>query len=1079
MGVAKKNLRKRVKRIPRFFSFNSPAPFLGLALLALALNLPCREAQAQTATPTCAGYQSSIHYDNSFSYSSNGVSLSAVTITFNSTPNNVSNSLLLLQVQIGDDVNNVAGASYNGTALSLDRVDTSTTTFDTQEIWYLTNPSPGSHQLIVNFTGTCTVHLGVSTYDGVNPTDPIGAEAYATNGSASSQTLNFATLGANSVIASTCDIFPGTAVITLGPGQTQRWLDNDHDSTEGDDKATTAAGNYTLVYNFSAKQSTAIQAVEIVPYPCGYLAPSHTPTITPTSTATNTATNSPTPTRTPTPTNSATKTATNSPTRTATNTATNSPTPTPSRTATNSPTVTPTSTQTSSPTITPTPTISRTATNSPTVTQSFTPTKTATVTPTRTPTNSPTRSPTPTPSNTATNSPTPTPSRTATNSPTVTPSSTPTDTQPITATPTISRTATQSPTKTPTRTATNSPTATPSSTPSNSPTVTSTATPTRTPTNSPTKTPSPTPTNTASDSPTPTPSSTPTITSTPSQTPTLTPTNTATMTATVTNTCITYQNSLVYENTGSYSSNGVAVSAVTLTYTAYSTYVVEPLLLLQAQFNNQSTTITSATYNGTPLSRIRSDSSIITGDSLTSWYLMNPAAGSNQLIVKFSSSAAVHIGILSYAGVYAVHPIGSQAFTSNGASAAQTIAITTNADHSVIADLVDVGSSSTIVTPGSNQTSRWLDNDNHVSEGDDQFTTISGTYEMTYGLSTSQGTAIEAVEIVPFPCGWNPPTFTPTSTPTDSPTNNPTSTPTTTPTDTPTNSPSATPSWTTTDSPTPTPSNSPSDTPTPTPTLIFTSTPTDSPTDTPSSTPTDTPTDSPTPSPTDTPSDSPTATLTDSPTDTATLSPTDTPTPTATLTPTDSPTDTATATATLTPTDTPSNSPTETSVNTPSDTPTATPTSTASNTPTNSPTSTATSSATVTPSNTPTTTATPSPTNSPTNSATATPSVTQSFTPTSTPTLSAVGIVAYPNPFNPDQAVRGTLKVQGIPAGATLNIYTVSGELVHKETAQGGTVEWNGRTESGKTVASGTYYYVVRNGVQTIAVGPLVIWRSK
>ena len=71
------------------------------------------------------------------------------------------------------------------------------------------------------------------------------------------------------------------------------------------------------------------------------------------------------------------------------------------------------------------------------------------------------------------------------------------------------------------------------------------------------------------------------------------------------------------------------------------------------------------------------------------------------------------------------------------------------------------------------------------------------------------------------------------------------------------------------------------------------------------------------------------------------------------------------------------------------------------------------------------------------------------------------------------------MKAMGIPAGATLNIYTVSGELVHKETAQGGLVEWDGRTVEGKTVASGTYYYVVRSGGQNITAGPLVIWRSK
>jgi len=167
-----------------------------------------------------------------------------------------------------------------------------------------------------------------------------------------------------------------------------------------------------------------------------------------------------------------------------------------------------------------------------------------------------------------------------------------------------------------------------------------------------------------------------------------------------------------------------------MTYTAYSGYALDPFILLQAEFNNQSATITSATYNGTALSRIRTDASALTGTTLTSWYILNPAMGPNTLIVKFSSPAAVHLGLVSYAGVYAVHPIGSQAFVSNGLSAAQTISITTNADHSVIAGLCDLGNSSAAITPGSAQTQRWVASDTGTTEGDDQFTFLSGTYTM-------------------------------------------------------------------------------------------------------------------------------------------------------------------------------------------------------------------------------------------------------------------------------------------------------------------------------------------------------------
>src|SRR5579871_1576213 len=246
-------------------------------------------ARAQTATPTCGSYQNSIHFDNSISYSSNRAMASAVTLSFNAVPPTVSNTLLLLQVQIGDAINDVSGATYNGVALTNIRQDTSTTTYDTLETWYLPNPTTGIHSLVLNFTGRCTFHVGTVTYDGVNPTAPIGAEVFSTNGSALAQTITVSTIADNSVIASMCDIYAGGAVVSPGTGQNQRWLQSDNDPTEGDDKATTLAGNNTMTYSFSAKQASAIQAVEIVPYSCGYVAPTLTPSPTATLTTTNTA----------------------------------------------------------------------------------------------------------------------------------------------------------------------------------------------------------------------------------------------------------------------------------------------------------------------------------------------------------------------------------------------------------------------------------------------------------------------------------------------------------------------------------------------------------------------------------------------------------------------------------------------------------------------------------------------------------------------------------------------------------------------------------------------------------------------
>jgi hypothetical protein len=89
--------------------------------------------------------------------------------------------------------------------------------------------------------------------------------------------------------------------------------------------------------------------------------------------------------------------------------------------------------------------------------------------------------------------------------------------------------------------------------------------------------------------------------------------------------------------------------------------------------------------------------------------------------------------------------------------------------------------------------------------------------------------------------------------------------------------------------------------------------------------------------------------------------------------------------------------------------------------------------------------------------------------------------VVYPNPYDPDTAVRGTLKVTGMPDGSTLNIYTISGEIVKSQEAGNGLdglTEWDGRSNWGKFAATGIYYYVIRLGGQTLAKGSLIFRRE-
>ncbi len=72
-------------------------------------------------------------------------------------------------------------------------------------------------------------------------------------------------------------------------------------------------------------------------------------------------------------------------------------------------------------------------------------------------------------------------------------------------------------------------------------------------------------------------------------------------------------------------------------------------------------------------------------------------------------------------------------------------------------------------------------------------------------------------------------------------------------------------------------------------------------------------------------------------------------------------------------------------------------------------------------------------------------------------------VVAYPSPFNPKT---GLLKFANVPADATIEIYTLTGELVYtlENPTSSAIVEWDGKNEDGKIVARGIYIYRVKSG---------------
>jgi flagellar hook assembly protein FlgD len=62
-----------------------------------------------------------------------------------------------------------------------------------------------------------------------------------------------------------------------------------------------------------------------------------------------------------------------------------------------------------------------------------------------------------------------------------------------------------------------------------------------------------------------------------------------------------------------------------------------------------------------------------------------------------------------------------------------------------------------------------------------------------------------------------------------------------------------------------------------------------------------------------------------------------------------------------------------------------------------------------------------------------------------------------------------------MPEGSTLELVTVSGEKVVTLAPIHNRVEWNGKTQKGRTATSGIYYYILTQGTDVLEKGMLVL----
>jgi hypothetical protein len=384
------------------------------------------------------------NFNAGYSYG-NGTTPPSSPITYSHTVNSGSDRVLLVLIQARGTVSAVSAVTYDSVSMNL-VTTVATNGVITSQIWYLVNPSTGTHDVSIThaFSGGTNILSQAVSFFGVNQTTPIDAFITGAASNTGPMTATIATTTANAVIVDSCAMRTAaseTATMTSMTNRVER-LNTVTGTGALRGLASTVidaatAGNYDMEWTKTLNQSWALMAVALQEEPPVTPTPTPTATITPTVTPTITATTTRTPTVTP--------------TITPTITATTTPTVTPTLTASNTPTVTAT--------ITPT--------------RSVTPTVTATITPTVTPTRSVTPTVTATPTTTSAPGTTPTPTTTITPTVTVTPTTTVTPT--ATVTPTVTATTTPTNTITPSTTATptnssivTTPSPTPSITPSTS-----------------------------------------------------------------------------------------------------------------------------------------------------------------------------------------------------------------------------------------------------------------------------------------------------------------------------------------------------------------------------------------------------------------------------------------------------------------------------------------------------------------------------------------------------------------------------------------------------------------------------------
>lgn len=137
--------------------------------------------------------------------------------------------------------------------------------FTTDALWYLANPTPGTHNIVATFSSLCESTVIAISLTGTDAS-PLGATA-SNGGTATSGSTSVTTTTDNSVVVDMITVNGNQALTATGSGQTIR-QDFAHNVSSGwEDGAstmtTTTAGSYAPAYSWSPSRIWNQVAVEV------------------------------------------------------------------------------------------------------------------------------------------------------------------------------------------------------------------------------------------------------------------------------------------------------------------------------------------------------------------------------------------------------------------------------------------------------------------------------------------------------------------------------------------------------------------------------------------------------------------------------------------------------------------------------------------------------------------------------------------------------------------------------------------------------------------------------------------------